>query len=485
MPLKIRFNAMPTMGSRSRKSKETGDFANMQTYEQLFCSNLLFAPQLLKARYRSLSEDRLYGLVVDYYRSLEEIRAYRSRQDIHSGVFLGKASPETLEEQRSLLFYANELVFADPITEVRENKQNEVYNRFLGFKDASYRELLAGAVESLMRLKGPLKLGYVSLLPSLKFKQRHEAIPITASRTQFIERVPEQFREFLLPRAIVHECRSIEGGHGVMVMSEPCSTPCGRIAVDFDGDPEYTGLYTLVSVEDVEDVGNRTLRMRQVINDHPSPEEFEAWRTDSIHKTAGRLLYNLAENLERANMAKAYLLTRTQLQADILNKVLGGPETSAEMRIMNSVLDLELPDFQSLSVEQICKLRKNEGAAFRSFRDALATKLREIPIDLDPSEKRRRLQNLGHEITEVQVNAVNNLIGSWKRGLKFDAAGVGIGLLTTCLQSPFGPVGALVAAKQGLDFGKKVADYFGSIKTHPGYFAWKLKRAARVRDRTG
>ena len=142
-------------------------------------------------------------------------------------------------------------------------------------------------------------------------------------------------------------------------------------------------------------------------------------------------------------------------------------------------MSFELPEFNQLSVEKICKVRRDEGAAFASFRDALASKLREIPIELDDAEKLRKLQNIQHELMEVQVNSVKRSMDSLSRGLKFDAAAVGIGLLTAVLQPAIALGGVLVAARQGLELGRKVTDYFNSVKTHPGYFAWKLRESSR------
>jgi len=52
-------------------------------------------------------------------------------------------------------------------------------------------------------------------------------------------------------------------------------------------------------------------------------------------------------------------------------------------------------------------IRNNDGEAFQNFRMELEKHLRELRLENDPENLKLKRENLVHELTEVQVHAVN------------------------------------------------------------------------------
>jgi len=139
-------------------------------------------------------------------------------------------------------------------------------------------------------------------------------------------------------------------------------------------------------------------------------------------------------------------------------------------------LRLELPVLANTSVDDLMSVRMDHGDAFQSFRLALQRQLRELRTMSDQSGVEKKLENLQHELEEVQVAEVQREVRRIQREV-FRAVMIGAASLAAVVPSQgwslSGLVGAAASAyKAGTGFQERV-------KEHPAFFLWKLKSSSQ------
>ena len=82
-----------------------------------------------------------------------------------------------------------------------------------------------------------------------------------------------------------------------------------------------------------------------------------------------------------------------------------GPTLSED--VARFALQLDLPVLAGISVEDLMRVRNEYGEAFHAFRLTLQRHLRELRTLQDASVIEKKLQNLQHELEEVQVADVD------------------------------------------------------------------------------
>ena len=121
------------------------------------------------------------------------------------------------------------------------------------------------------------------------------------------------------------------------------------------------------------------------------------------------------------------------------------------------------------------RVRNEYGEAFHAFRLKLEQHLRELRTLQDASVIEKKLQNLQHELEEVQVADVKREARRAKRelggSLVIGAVSVGAAVLTTGWWASLSGLVPVAAA----------AYRAGRVKEHPGFFLWKLKDSAPSR----
>lgn len=167
-------------------------------------------------------------------------------------------------------------------------------------------------------------------------------------------------------------------------------------------------------------------------------------------------------------------LAKTQFTADLL--ALSQPNKDIATDLANLSMQITLPLFDKLSLEEIIYIRSNEGEAFHNFRTALNTKLLDLRTIPDADELRVKLENASYELNELQVREVNKEYRKILRNLGIDMMMLTGSLLTSFSTGGltlFGAAGAV--AKGAIDYNK----YLSEVKENNGYFLWKLNNVAR------
>ena len=214
----------------------------------------------------------------------------------------------------------------------------------------------------------------------------------------------------------------------------------------------------------------------QWMPDSPPPEEeFEAWVQQSVNQAGGDVLRHLQVDLVHAAHSRSMFLTESAFLADLL-RVRSGPTLSED--VARFALQLDLPVLAGISVEDLMRVRNEYGEAFHAFRLTLQRHLRELRTLQDASVIEKKLQNLQHELEEVQVADVEKearrIQREVRKSLVIGAVSVGAAVSTTGWTLT-GLVPAAAAAYRAS------TGYRDRVKEHPAFFLWKLKDRASSR----
>jgi hypothetical protein len=142
------------------------------------------------------------------------------------------------------------------------------------------------------------------------------------------------------------------------------------------------------------------------------------------------------------------------------------------------VLNLELPILEGVGIDDIMRIRIDDGEAFASFRREMERQFLALRLERDPDQLRTRLQNVVHEITVGQVEqARQKVAGLQKQFFIHGAVGIA-GLAGTVVTSGLSLAATVLALANGA---KDFADYQAKKHENPGYFLWRVVGEKRKR----
>jgi hypothetical protein len=450
-----------------------------KTYDFL-TESFLFDESLIDENFQSVSDADI----------LNELKQYREfclsvtsdiQQEILSNTSSLKIFSGVKEVEIDLLkqsaFYTHQHVVSDPLFPLTEthSEASRAFTKFLGLKGSALdRNELARILRYLKQLTPMVAVDYIKLLPTSYFFEAPAEIPFTYSETGFSERVPESLLKFFHDNAIVWSGKKDDKG-----IFFDGSFEVGRIiSIHFKehGLADSCG-YTLSDMNILErDKKTGVAKFRMFMpNDPPDRAEFEAWVRQSINQTAGHVYYRaVMENSFAANFGASYL-TDSPFMFEMLKQIVPASDDIATNSI-NAILNMDLPFLDDVDVEVLMRVRSDEGEAFESFRTELDKQLREMRQIEDPTTLQTKMENVVHELSEVQVPQMTRKLRSLKKKF-FAEAGILAGGLIGAVQTGGWTIPvALLAAFQGY---KSIVEYRAQTKENPAFFLWKTLRESK------
>jgi len=137
------------------------------------------------------------------------------------------------------------------------------------------------------------------------------------------------------------------------------------------------------------------------------------------------------------------------------------------------LLQMNLPVVNDTTFERIMDVRINHGESFRSFRINLEAKLKELRIIKDPEELALAIQNVEHELAEVEIADIKKEFSKIKHHAFGEAAVLTAGVATSVISAGWSFIAAACALAQGY---KTYTEYKTSIVQSPGFFYWQLQK---------
>lgn len=449
--------------------------------------SLLFRDGYLSDGFASVSADEVQR-ELDRYRehvtgSLEAVSAEVTGQESLLSAFFdtsGRGGPG-IDSLKQTSLYFDSAVVDDPLFELsqRPSQFEEAPSKVLGYRQRGLdREKVAAAAQFMKELTPMVAPGFLKFSPISFDHEPADPPPILFSESLFAEGVPPELLSFFWDRADVHPLRKDEGGGWSYKQGDPL-VPCRGIAVEFSGLDELYVFHLFAS--EVLSVHEETRLVKTAMtlpDEPPDPEEFGAWVTQSVNQTAHRVLRRVLSDITRASLTNSLVCTRSPLVAELLSYHDEGPPGDLKADVARLSLDLELPIVEGASVADLMSVRADHGEALRGFRLALERQLKALRSIEDPEERRRRMEEVRHELEEVQLREVKREVRKVQRDL-FGEGAAAAGVLGVFLT--FGGAAMAGLFPAALAMYKTARRYFEEVRAHPAYFLWQIQKRGRWR----
>lgn len=376
---------------------------------------------------------------------------------------------------KRMALYFTRTVIDDPLMPLTKmpGEQNEAFAKFHGYRGAGpvNRHDLAEAAGLLRSVRPFVGIDALKIAPvSLAHEPPEGMLPINYSPTAFAERVPDDVQHLFKERVRVTPLVQVEGG-GWGYKRGAELKPCRAIAVEFEGFPNPM-IFHLSAMRLESHPGKEGLyQMVQWIPDEPPDSgQFGVWVTQSANQFAGDIVRRIVIDVHNSIGADAMLMTTSDLVAEVLLAG-GGDEAGADAEIASLSLQLTLPTVDAASEEALATVRRDHGLAFEALRLQLARSLREIRHERDTAKRALLLDDLRHELEEVQVREARLVLEGLKKNLLVDAVLGGVSLAAAIPTGGLSLLGAVTAAAKGAVAAQRARDELGK---NGGVFLWKL-----------
>ena len=180
----------------------------------------------------------------------------------------------------------------------------------------------------------------------------------------------------------------------------------------------------------------------------------------------------MIEGLILSSRCNASYLTTSEFTHSLLGTCTS--KNSIKKHASELVLNMELPFLPNISMSDLMSVRQNDGEAFQAFRRELESKFRELRTETDREKIELKIQNIIHELSEVQVSKIEQKIkGLRKSALAGTVVALG-GLAGSVVTSGWSIAGTVIAAANGV---RTYSEYREKIRENPAYFLWKVKNS--------
>ena len=437
--------------------------------------SFLFDDSLISEQFSGVAEAEILRELVRYREFClsasseleQEVSSNTSNLKLFSGI--RHVSPRLLKQSA---FYVEQHILYDPLFELTWDLvgTKPKLGAFFGMKESPFsKKSLTGIIKYLKNLTPMVAANYVKLLPTSYFLEPPEQIPFRHSETGFADILPEPLMKFFWDNAIVESIKIKDGR-----MTVDGGLEIGRsINVRFKDHGFEDARPYLLPQEHVLSVDNEksTAEVVWIMPDTPpDPDKFDRWVFQSTNQTAEHLYKRIVlENTYAVRFGASYL-SNSPFVFKLLEQIVP-VEDNIQTNTANALMSMELPFLDKVDVETLMRVRQEEGEAFQSFRLELDKQLRELRLVKDPEALKIKAENVMHELSEVQVNQINQKLAYLKKRFVAEAM-IAAGTLLSAVQSSSTilPV-ALLAAFQSY---KSLAEYQGQKKDNPAFFLWKV-----------
>lgn len=335
---------------------------------------------------------------------------------------------------KQLALYIDSVFIADPVFELTPERRemDDVMSVYMGMKekDVLDKDKLAEALKYMKKNTSLVVCNFVKFVPITLLHEVSEYVPIRFDKDNFNNCLPSEILSFLRKHIVVHNLEPCPDGLRVL-FEEPLKKGTG-LYIFFPECKERSGevvRYMQMNHTTICDESGKMV-VELEIPDSISDMEFRIWLHQSINAASKQLYDETYKELCYAQELHSMYMTRSQFKADLLTK--GITNNSVQSKIANLVLELDIPVFQNISLDNIMEIRQNYGESFKNFRSELGNKLIHLNGIEDDRQLMAELDAVSYEINETYINSINREISSLKRSL-----GMEIAILTGTLLSSY------------------------------------------------
>ena len=331
------------------------------------------------------------------------------------------------------------------------------------------RKKVVKAVKTLLSCRSLVANGYVRFFPTTLENEAPAELPLYAPSDGFESVLPQHLLRLYKEAADIRSV--ISSPQGLLVLRD---LKLGRmISIDFDGRESGRAFgYNLAEQKVVSwdrSSGRAQLEMR-IPKTLPSREMFDAWVSQSVNSSARMHFETLQRDIRWSARFGSQYMTRSRFAASILESAEDISSSSISSATSCGWLNLNLPIFDSVSMERLMGARSDEEA-FRRFRLQIEKHFRELRMETDPVKRHLKTENAMHELVEIQLTEVDSAIRRLKRKGVLTGVGAVASLAVATATSGASLIATMYAAYAGC---KTIEEYRISAKENPAYFLWQV-----------
>ncbi|MFN9431508.1 MAG: hypothetical protein ACK5YZ_02965 [bacterium] len=385
-----------------------------------------------------------------------------------------------LETLKQSALYVHKYILPDPLFPFSEKSSNisRATTSLLGYERPSLnREKLVATLKRMKSLTPMVSANYVRFLPISRLFEAPEQTPVYYSPNQFSDLLPPEALRFLQQKAIVKSLRKNEEGDGWFV--ENCLKQGRAILVDFEGErAQCSRIYHLFEQEviKVEPDGSAFDFRLHLPVEPPSDAMFKAWVTQQVNRSAGDLFHRTQAEFTMSARLGASLMTDSPLENELLTRFFptsGG----ASVGTANVLLNVDVPFLDGLSVEDLMRVRRDDGEVFENFRHELTKQFYDVQSEPDPVLRNAKAQKVFHDLGRVQTHQLEIKASDLKKGALANAVLLSAGLTGSILSVPSLEMKVIIGAIGTVaGVGKILSDYRAQIRSNPAFFLWNAMK---------
>jgi hypothetical protein len=401
-------------------------------------------------------------------------------KEIQDTKFLLKVFSSIEETSIDLLkqtaLYIDQFIVSDPLFKMTELPSNisKASTKYLGYQEHSLDKYsLAKASSFLKNITPMVASDFVKIYPLSYHFEAPVEIKINSPNDYFNNILPKEILDFFKENALVKSLIKISGEDGWRV--EDTLYPCRGIVIDFkDSDFKSSMIYHLFEavVTDV-DKKNGKVTFRETLPDKPpSLDHFNNWVSQSINSASKAFFDRVFKEIFISSNLNSTYLCDNRFTSDLISKLFPLKET-IQTYTANKIINFELPFIDDIDIQKLMDIRVFEADVFTNFRLELEKQFRELRVINDTRVLELKIQNIFHELNEVQVPKINKKVTHIKKQLGLNSLIALGGLMGSIQTSGISLLATAIALGKGF---KDYNSYKETITDNPAYLLWKVKR---------
>lgn len=385
-----------------------------------------------------------------------------------------------LTKIKQMSFYLDNVIITDQLFKLTQpiNNQQDIFTKFsLGIeKDNNInRNNLVNILKGFKEAEILVESTYLKFFPTSYFFEPNSEIPLISSEKQFSDVLPKNIMNLYYDNTQVRSFSK----NGQYLSLNKNFEPDRTIEILFkDDDTKFTNMYDLLEVKienfnNEKNIANIAMYMPKT---KPTQERFDNWVYQSINQSIKSHFNKISSDINLSTQLKAQYITTSPF-VDTLLKNQFNMQTDIKTNVSNLMLNFDLKFFENINIKDLMSIRKNDAEEFELFRRELEKQLREIRNEKDISKIKSKIEDVKHELEEVQIASINLKIKKIKNILSKDAligvAGLGASFATSGLT-------VFATILSGFHGYKNFTEHQNQIKENPSYFLWKIKKNANI-----
>lgn len=375
---------------------------------------------------------------------------------------------------RQMSFYLDQVIISDPLFKIAtpNNLSQDVFSEYLGIKKENSidRKELINIMQNFKKAEVLVEATYLKFFPTSYFFELKSEIPLLYSETQFSNVLSPSIMDLYYENV---ELRTFKKNGPYLTVNKDFERDRTLEVVFKNDDTIFTNMYNLFEQKIIsyDEKTNVAEFMMTLPNTVPSKESFDNWVFQSINQSAISHFKKISLDINLSMNLKAQYST-TSIFVDMILKSQFNIQSDIKSHVSNLMLNFDLNFFENIDIKELMAIRKNDGEEFEVFRRELEKQLRDIKNEKDISIIQSKIQDVKHELDEVQITSINSKIKKIRKKSSIDfiigTAGLGASFVTGGLST----FATLIALFNGY---KTYNDYQDEVKENPSYFLWKVK----------